>query len=117
MDVITWLAVVSGVVSILAFLFAVWVWLKSDIKVREPTATIQALRDIADSVIWETQVLPGEDSSTRLTQVEKCLGLVSAMRTLSSKYVGDQQSYSATELGVLIHRSVAWSNNMIWSPI
>lgn len=105
----------SGVVSILAFLFAVWVWLKSDIKVRELTATIQALHDIADSVIWETQVLPGEDSSTRLVQAEKCLGLVSAMRTLSSKYVGDQQNYSATELGVLIHRGVVWSNNMTWS--
>ena len=110
---ITWLAVVSGVVSILAFLFAVWVWLKSDIKVRELTGTIQALHEIADSIIWETQILPGEDTSTRLSQVEKCLGLVSAMRTLSSKFVGDRQYYDATELGALIQRGIIWSSNML----
>jgi len=113
LDVITWLAVVSGVVSILAFLFAVWVWLKSDIKVRELTGTIQALHEIADSIIWETQILPGEDTSTRLSQVEKCLGLVSAMRTLSSKFVGDRQYYDATELGALIQRGIIWSSNML----
>jgi HAMP domain-containing protein len=112
-DVISWLAVVSGVISILAFLFAVWVWLRSDIKVRELTATVQALHDIADSVIWEGQVLPGEDASARLTQLEKSIGLVSAMRTLSSRYVGDQQNYRATELGELVQRGIIWSNDML----
>src|SRR5437763_335128 len=63
--------------------------------------------------MWETQILPGEDTSTRLAQVEKCLGLVSAMRILSSKYVYGRQNFDATELGVLIQRGVVWSYNMI----
>jgi hypothetical protein len=112
-DVITWLAVVSGIVSILAFLFAVWVWLRSDIKVRELTATIQALHDIADSVIWETQLVPGEDQSMRLSQLDKSIGLVSAMRTLSSKYVSDHKNIGATEVGILIQRGIIWSNEML----
>jgi len=113
MDFIGWLSIVSGIVGIAGFLFAVWVWLRSDTKVREITAVIQALHDIADSALWETQMLPGDDASGRLSQLEKSIGLVSAMRTLSAKYVGDHQSYRATELGALIQRGVIWSNAML----
>jgi hypothetical protein len=66
MDPITWLAVVSGVISILAFVFAVWIWLRADIKVRELVATIQALHNMADSVVWESLTLRAEDTAARL---------------------------------------------------
>jgi hypothetical protein len=58
-------------------------------------------------------MLPGDDGTSRLAQLEKSMGLVSALRTVSAKYVGDHQSYRATELGTLIQRGVIWSNAMI----
>lgn len=110
-----WLSVVSGLVGIGGFLYGMWVRQRTDAKVREITAAMQALHDIADSALWETQMLPGDDASNRLAQLEKSVGLLSAMRTVSAKFVGDHQNYRATELGALIHRGVIWSIAMIWA--
>ena len=96
MTPIDWLSIVSGIVGIAAFLFSFWVWQRTEMRAREITASMQALHDIADSALWETHMLPGEDSAERLSQLEKSVGLVSAMRTLSAKYVGDNQNYRAT---------------------
>jgi hypothetical protein len=109
----TWLAVVSGILSILSFLFAVWIWLRSDLKVRELLGTIHALHDMADSVVWNLQMLRGEDSEARLLQVEKSVGIVSGMRILTSKYAGDRQNFADTEPGILVQRGIIWSNGML----
>jgi hypothetical protein len=112
---IDWLSIVSGIVGIAGFLFSFWVWQRAETRVHEITASMQALHDIADSALWETQMLPGEDSAERLNQLERSVGLVSAMRTLSAKYVGDYQNYRATELGALIQRGIVWSHAMMAS--
>ncbi len=114
MDVISWLAVVSGVVSVLAFVFAIWVWVRSDMKVRELSSTVQALHDICGSILWETQFLPSEGDSSRLSQLDKSLGLISGMRTLTSKYAEKHNNYHTTELGILIERGVLWSTEMLY---
>lgn len=110
---IDWLSIVSGIVGIAGFLFAVWVWQRSDTKVREITSAVQSLHDIADSAIWEAEMLPGDDNVGRLAQLEKSIGLVSAIRTVSAKYVDDHRNCRATELGALIQRGVIWSNAML----
>ena len=113
MNFTTWLSVISGITGVLAFVFAIWVWLRADTKVREMTVVVKALHDIAVSALWESQMLPGEDASGRLGQLEKSVSLVSAMRTLSAKYAGDEQNYRATELGALVQRGVILSNEML----
>ncbi|MGH8603356.1 MAG: hypothetical protein ACREXR_11470 [Gammaproteobacteria bacterium] len=57
--------------------------------------------------------MAGEDAEARMAQLEKSLGLASAMRTITSKYVGDHDNYRASESGVLIQRGIIWSSAML----
>jgi hypothetical protein len=114
MNVIAWLGVVSGIISILAFLFAVWVWIRSDAKVRELEGVIQSAYDITGNILWDLQTVQAEDPATRLRNAEKSLGAVSALRVMAGKYAKSAGSFRETEIGVLLERGVIWSNPMIW---
>ena len=113
MSLIEWLGVVSAIVSILAFLFAVWVWLRSNAKTKELEGVIQSVYDVSGTIIWDMQVLHFEDPATRLRNAEKSLGLVSALHTMTGKYVGNGMILQETEFGTLLQRGVIWSNRMI----
>jgi hypothetical protein len=84
--VINWISVISGIVGILGFVFAIWVWMRSDFKVRELRNTLQAIYETCGTIVWETRFLTPEDKDARLSQLEKATGLVSAIRTLASKF-------------------------------
>lgn len=113
MDLMSWLAVVSGVISIIAFVFAIWVWLKSDIKVLELSAALQTVHGIAESVVWNTHFVNAGDESTRLSQMERAHGQVMAIRTLTAKYVEVQVGYRNTEIGTLIDRRIIWTTDWL----
>jgi hypothetical protein len=53
-----WLSIISGIIGIMGFIFAIWVWLRADTRVKEITAAMQAMHDIADSALWESQCSP-----------------------------------------------------------
>lgn len=113
MSLIEWLGAVSAIISILAFLFAVWIWLRSNAKTRELERVIQSVYDVSGSIVWDMQVLNSEDSASRLRNAEKSLGLVSALHTMTGKYAGSGLILQETELGTLVQRGVIWSNRMI----
>lgn len=113
MDMVAWLGVISGIISIVAFLFAVWVWLRSDIKVRELTSTIRSAYDVTGTILWEMQAVRGEDSSARLRQLEKALGVVSALHVMTGKLVKTSGGFRETDIGRLMERGVIWSPAML----
>lgn len=114
MTVIEWLGVVSAILSILAFIYAVWVRLRTDIKVRELEGVIQAAYDVTGTILWEMQAVPIEDPTARLRSTERSLGEVSALRAVTGRYVRDTAGFRQTELGELIERGVVWSTAMLW---
>jgi hypothetical protein len=113
MGVVAWLGVVSAIVSILAFLFAVWVWIRSNTKVRELEGIIQTAYDISGTILWDMQTIQAEDSTTRLRNAEKSLGQVSALRAMTGKYTDSTSSFRETEIGALLEREVIWSVHTI----
>jgi hypothetical protein len=113
MDVMGWLTVVSGVISILAFVFAVWVWLKSDIKVRELAAALQTVHGIAESAVWSTHFVNAGDAAARLSQMERGLGQIMAIRTLTSKYADGSSDYRYSDFGTLIERGLIWTTDRL----
>jgi hypothetical protein len=112
-SLLAWLGVVSGIISILAFLFAVWVWIRSDAKVRELEGIVQSAYDITGNILWDMQMVYAEDLPMRLRNAERSLGLVSALRVMTGKYVKDAIGLRDTEIGALLERGVIWSNSMI----
>ena len=112
MTVIDWLGIVSGVISILAFIFAVWVWLRSDIKVRELEKILQAVYDVTGAIGWEMQTLRVDDAEDRLRNAERALGEVNALHAISARYL--KNVVSKSDPGGLVERGVIWSMSMIW---
>jgi hypothetical protein len=110
-----WLSVVSGVIGVLSFVFAFWVWMRSDVRVRELTGTLQSIYDISGNILWETINLSAEDTETQLRQAERAVGLASSIYTLSSNYVSATPEYRATEIGALIKRGIILTRAMIWN--
>jgi hypothetical protein len=133
-NVINWISVVSGIVGILGFVFAIWVWMRSeskvrelektsefkirelentlDFKVRELRTTLQTVYETCGTIIWETRFLTPEDKDARLSQLEKATGLVSAIRTLTSKYT-ESPRHETSELELLFERGVLWTLEML----
>lgn len=114
MTVIDWLGAVSGIVSILAFIFAVWVWLKSDIKVRELQEVIQAAYDVTGTIMWEMQTIRVDDSAARLRSTERSFGEISALHTITGRYLRWAAAQSDSGPSELVERGVIWSMAMIW---
>jgi hypothetical protein len=115
LNFIGWLGVVSGLITVLSFIFAVWVWMRSDMRVRELSDSLQSIYEISGNVLWETVKLKGEDTEAWMRQAERAIGLVSSIHTLSSKYAPKTPAYHATELGTLIERGIVWTPNMLWN--
>jgi hypothetical protein len=115
MSIIEIVGIVSGIISILAFVFALWVWIRSEAKVRELAKVIQAIHDIAGTAIWESHTTLAEDHETKLRQAEKALGLVSSIRKLTGPYVHSSRVIEDTEFGMLIERGIIWSTAMMWN--
>lgn len=53
MSFLAWVGVVSSIVTLLSFAFAVWIWMRSDMRVRELTNTLQAIFNISGDIMWE----------------------------------------------------------------
>jgi hypothetical protein len=113
-SVVAWLGVVSAIISILAFLFAVWVWITRDNRVRELEGVIQTAYNIAGDILWDTQLVVSEDSATRLINAENALGKVSGLLEATVQYAKSPSSIHATEIGVLIERGIIRTNAMIY---
>jgi hypothetical protein len=122
-DVINWISVVSGIIGILGFVFAIWVWMRSDFKVRELQDTLdfkvgelrntlETVYETCGTILWETRFLTPEDKDARLSQLDKSIGLVSGIRTLASRY-SENARHGTSELELLIERGVLWSLEML----
>jgi hypothetical protein len=113
-SVVAWLGVLSAIISILAFLFAVWVWITKDNRVRELEGVIQTAYNIARDILWDTQLVLSEDSATRLINAENALGKVSGLLEATAQYAKSPSSIHATEIGALIERGIIRTNAMIY---
>ena len=110
MNIISWLGIVSTIITILAFLFAVWVWMRANTKVRELEGIIQSSYDITGTILWDMNMIGAEDLTTRLRNAENSLGLVSALHITTGKYAKTASSFGGTEIGTLLERGVMWSH-------
>jgi hypothetical protein len=106
LNIIDWLSVVSGILGVLSFVFALWVWMRSDMRIRELAGTLQSVYEISESIIWETNNLTAEDTETRLRQAERAIGLASSIHTLASRYASSVSEYGTTEIGALVKRGI-----------
>jgi hypothetical protein len=110
-----WFTIVGGVVSIVAFVVSLWIWLEARAKQHELIGVIRSVRDVAGNVLWEMQSIAVEDDETRLRQAERALGLTSAIYTMTSKYVPGISIFPGTELGMLVDRGVIIPNTILWT--
>lgn len=114
LDVVDWLNVVGGIISIGAFVASVWVWLRADGRTKELRAVIANVHKVCSSIIWQMQTFPAENVSSRLAQAEKSLGAITAIREITSSYVDTQTASIQTDISELFVRGIIMTPSMIY---
>jgi hypothetical protein len=86
--------------------------MRSDLRVRELTNTLDAINQISGDMMWNSSTLSIENSSSRLRQTEQLLGRASSIHTLSSKYAQglSKSKQGGAELNM-------WSNEALFGPL
>lgn len=107
-------SIVSGVVSILSFLFAVWIWMRADMKIKELRNIIRTIDELAGTAIWEFHTAPARDYELRLRQAEKTLGFMTSIQKTAEHYSSNAKAMHDTSLGVLLDRRVLWTVSMLY---
>lgn len=117
MSFVAWVSIVGSIVTLLSFAFAVWIWMRSDMRVRELNNALQAIHKISGDIMWESIAITGESPSARRLQSERMVGMASSIHTLSSKYTQEEhmQKWRGAELGTLIERGIVWTISMLWN--
>ena len=106
--------IIVGVIGILSFVFSLWVWVRSDMKIRELSGVIETIHDIAGSAIWEFQMTLAADYEIRLRQAEKTLGFISGIRKLTGRYATRKTRLKGESgLDQLIERGIVWNMAML----
>lgn len=96
-----------SVLGIISFIFSVWVWIRSDTKIRELSGVIDTILDISRTAIWEWQQ-EVESSEKKIQRAEKMAGYISSIQKVSSRYTSESKKLIQAEgqLGELIQRGV-----------
>jgi hypothetical protein len=91
--------------------------MRSDLRVRELTNTLDAINQISRDMMWNSSTLSIENSNSRLRQTEQLLGRASSIHTLSSKYVQglSKSKQGGAELNMLVERGIVWTTSMLWN--
>lgn len=105
---------IGGIISILSFLFAVWVWMRSDIKIKELIGVIRSVHQITSTAIWESVVSPAKDYDSRLKQAEKNVGFLESIQKLTEEYAGgESKPFHDRNLRILLDKYVLWTTSML----
>lgn len=106
--------IVAALVGIVGFVFSIWVWMRSDFKIRELTGVMNTIHRIAAAAILESELIVKESNELRLQQAEKTLGTFSSIREMTSQYAEQRHKNGAeTGLGQLIEQRVVWNKAMV----
>lgn len=103
------LNIIGGIISVGSFIFAVWVWLRSDMKIKELRETIATIDNIAGTAIWEYHISPARDYELRLRQAEKIIGFVSSIRKITERYCEVNSTTFDSSINLLIKKNILWT--------
>lgn len=108
------LNIIAGLITIISFIFAVWIWMRSDTKIRELLGILGTIHDIAGTAMWESQMTLGETDEIRLQQADKNLGFITSIRKLTGRYVPSlSESTQDSGLAQLIEKGIIWTKSAI----
>jgi hypothetical protein len=114
MSAIEIIGVISGIIGILSFVFAVWVWQRSDFKVKEMTNVLQSIYEISSEAVWTMHIQDAEDTEARFNQAQQALGIVTAIQKVSAEYSDSSKGHvGGTELRTLLERGIIWTTAAI----
>jgi hypothetical protein len=110
MSTIEFVGVVSGIISILSFVFAVWVWMSSDLKIKELQKVIQAIGDISSRAIWDLRSWESVGSH----EVTRVASPLSSIRQLTTRYTPLRNNLSHDESVIeLVDKGIVWSGDRL----
>lgn len=114
LDIVDIIATVASILTILSFMGSFYYLTLKNTKIKEMRNTIESIYKIGVRALWEEKMLVAEDAHYRLIQAGKTTTSVNDLVQLASQYVGNKHKYeSSTELEILAHKGIIWTNAMI----
>ncbi|MDG7041558.1 MAG: hypothetical protein JRN22_00705 [Nitrososphaerota archaeon] len=102
---------ITGIVSLG---FAVWVWLRSDTKIRELSNVIGGVHNIASGALWEENISLNESPETMLKQAVEMKAHMADIERTTEKYAGKKHKYSSSlQLDLAIEHGILLTASMI----
>jgi hypothetical protein len=103
------LNIIAGIITIGSFIFALWVFIRSEMKIKELRDTLNTIDDIAGTAIWEFHVAPARDYELRLRQAEKILGFMTSIRKITERYSSKIKTTFDTSITLLLNKNILWT--------
>jgi hypothetical protein len=105
--------IVVGLITIVSFIFAIVVWLKSNTKIGELIKVIKSIHEISNLAIWEFRISPAKGYEMRLRQAEETLGFMTSIREITTPYVTKSKSLGDENLKMLLDKRILWTTNTL----
>ena len=80
-------AIVTGVISILSIIFAIWTWMRTDMKIKELKNVIKNVHKISAMALWDENKFTQESMEVRLQQAGKTKGCITSLVKITEEYV------------------------------
>jgi hypothetical protein len=106
--------VICGIITIASFVLALWVWMKTETRMRELISLLAKINGIALLAIAESQQAVDADREHFVRKAERVLGYLSSIRKLTQDYASSYQSQTEAAHLPLVEQEILWTKNMIW---
>jgi hypothetical protein len=104
--------IISGLITIASFVFAIWIWIHSKTTIRELSQAVRTIYEIAKTAVWESEAAVGDEQ--KLQVADRMLGYARSVLKITAPYCLDRErSLSDSDMGQLLERRIVWNLAML----
>jgi hypothetical protein len=106
--------IIGTIIGIASFIFAIWVWMRYNMRHQEFTRIIRAIHDTVDKALWRAEGATIETDAMRLQQADRNLGALETIWNFTAEQLGVNDSANVeSSLRKLIGEGTVLSGAMI----
>jgi hypothetical protein len=108
---VTAIDTIASIITVASFVWAIWVWRRSEDKIHAFTRVLRSIHDIASAAVWEADSAVGVGDEYRLRTGDKLLSTTNAILKLTAPHLPRPESpLHGQDLGHLIERGTVWTS-------
>jgi hypothetical protein len=110
----TALGIIGSIVTLVSFVFALWVWMRMDAKVKGANLSLHAIQDVVDGIVLDDDGFHADDVGTLQRRLASMRGAVYGIRGVTSAALDTQHASLQPEVRTLMSKRLLWTSQMLW---